>query len=487
MAKKGKLVVSYMMVLAVAVCLYIVPGVSFAEQASFEGVTLKVLIGSGGEAPLFTYHQKYLEKKLGLKFKVISESGKTHYALCMKDWMMGGGSYDLVINLPRWNAEFMAQGYYLPITDYLKSDADAMADYNDIVKKYRKLYCEWRDNIYAIVVDGDGSIMYWRKDILNNPDYQARFKAEYGYELPTPPKTWDEFIDVSQFFSGWDWDQDGKKNYGSFFMQLRPSDVIMPFLPVYMTMSNGLLPFDEQVHPQINNEYGVQALEIMEKVIKTAPPGHLGWDALESWGAVWNGTLAMSLNWGDVGKYLLCDEKGGGCGVHWKGKMGYSQWPGIYHGEKFVSFNPLFWGRIMALTRFTEHPEACYAVMRELLRPERKMISLSDWESCADVYAYSARDASKWDIPIDQEFIDAYLGALDHGVPHLMLPGAEEYHLVAGREITGYFLGKYDEETALRRVEQGWEKVTERLGRTRQQAAWSSYIQQMLNIGFRLK
>ena len=487
MIQKKRAAVKYLSLLA-AVCLLLVfTGNLWAE--SFKGVTLKALIGAGGEAPLLTYHTDYLEQKLGLKIKIISQPDPQHYQLCMKDWMIGGGSYDIVTLLPRWNAEFMGMGYLLPIGDYLKSDPEAMKDYEDIVEKYRKLYCEWGGEIYSIVVDGDGAILYYRKDILGDPAHQAKFQAKYGYNLPVPPKTWDQLLDVAEFFAGWDWDNDGKKNYGCYFMTFNPEAVILHYLPIFMTVSNGLLAFDEEVHPQINNEYGIEALKILRKVLDTSPPGYLGIDYVGSWKLVWDGTLAMSLNYGDVGKYLLYGGEGAreGCGPHWRGKLGYAQWPGLYHEGKFVSFNPLFYGRIMAGTRFTKHPEAVRAALRELLRPERKMISLSDVTSCADVYAYSARDAENWTIPVEQEFIDAYLGALDHGVPHLMVPGAEEYHRALGRQIIGYIQGKYDEKTTLANIEKEWEDITNRLSRGKQQAAWSTYLERMLEIGFRLK
>ncbi len=473
--------------IVVAFCLL---GSTSYGQKPFEGVKLTALIGAGGEAPLLTYHVDYLKEVLGVDFEIINEPDPNHYQLLMKDWMTGEGAYDIVTSIPRWNGDFMGGGYFLPITEYLKKDPEAMKDYEDIVETYRKIYCEWGGEIYGIVVDGDAQILYYRKDIFENPDYQARFKERYGYDLPIPPQTWDQFRDVAEFFTGWDWDNDGEVEYGASFSGIDfPQHVYMYWAPVFASYSNGLYPFDKELRPQINNEFGIKALQLFKEVCtKYAPEGFIGMTIVATWQAFWQGKVAMALDWGDVGKYLLCDERGEGCGLHWKGKVGYALWPGVEHEGALVQYNTLSYGRIMAIPRSTKYPDAAYAVLRELLRPERKMISLSDWVSCADVYAYSARDASKWTIPIEQEFIDAYLGALAHGVPDLMIPGNEEYYMEFGKIVTSYLLGEFDEKTALSKAEEAWERITERLGRKKLVEIWQAYVEGTLEkLGFKFK
>jgi len=77
--------------------------------------------------------------------------------------------------------------------------------------------------IYAIPLDGDNHIFYYRRDALENPDYQREFKDKYGYELGAP-RTWDQVRDLAEFFNGWDWDGDGRKEYGVVeAMAIRPT------------------------------------------------------------------------------------------------------------------------------------------------------------------------------------------------------------------------------------------------------------------------
>ena len=64
----------------------------------------------------------------------------------------------------------------------------------------------WGDVGYGVLNDADGQVLYYRRDILNDPKWQAAFKQAMGYDLPVPPKTWQQLLDISRFFAGKNWD-----------------------------------------------------------------------------------------------------------------------------------------------------------------------------------------------------------------------------------------------------------------------------------------
>ena len=64
----------------------------------------------------------------------------------------------------------------------------------------------WEGEGYGVLNDGDGQVLYYRKSALTDPDHMAAFKAEYGYDLPEPPKTWQQLLDVATYFNGKNWD-----------------------------------------------------------------------------------------------------------------------------------------------------------------------------------------------------------------------------------------------------------------------------------------
>ena len=45
------------------------------------------------------------------------------------------------------------------------------------------------DHWYAFNNDHDGMVIYYRRDLFTDPQWQAAFQEEYGYEFPLPPRT----------------------------------------------------------------------------------------------------------------------------------------------------------------------------------------------------------------------------------------------------------------------------------------------------------
>ena len=62
----------------------------------------------------------------------------------------------------------------------------------------KRLYT-WQGKLYGVLFDADAQILYYRKDVLGNADYQEKFKSKLGYDLPNPPKTMKEMHDVASF------------------------------------------------------------------------------------------------------------------------------------------------------------------------------------------------------------------------------------------------------------------------------------------------
>src|SRR5438093_60590 len=58
----------------------------------------------------------------------------------------------------------------------------------------------YNGKIYGLVVDGDVLVTYYRKDLFEDPDNQAAFKAKYGHDL-APPKSYKEFGDIACFLT----------------------------------------------------------------------------------------------------------------------------------------------------------------------------------------------------------------------------------------------------------------------------------------------
>ena len=72
--------------------------------------------------------------------------------------------------------------------------------------------------------DADGQVLYYRRDVLNDPENQAAFKAAVGYDLPVPPRTWQQVLDIARFFDGKNWDAHDSQPDSGIVLHLKPGE-----------------------------------------------------------------------------------------------------------------------------------------------------------------------------------------------------------------------------------------------------------------------
>jgi multiple sugar transport system substrate-binding protein len=68
----------------------------------------------------------------------------------------------------------------------------------DLTRGQEALY-KWGGKWFGVPFDHDGQVLYYRKDILNDPKWKEAFKKEVGYDMPVPPETLDQLYDISNF------------------------------------------------------------------------------------------------------------------------------------------------------------------------------------------------------------------------------------------------------------------------------------------------
>ena len=145
----------------------------------------------------------------------------------------------------------------------------------------KRLYT-WQGKLYGVLFDADAQILYYRKDVLGNADYQEKFKSKLGYDLPNPPKTMKEMHDVASFFTGWDWNGDGKDDWGISLHAKANEQGFFHFLtlaaPYVISSNNKYFYFNpDDMKPLINSEGHLRALEDYVKFLANGPREQIGW------------------------------------------------------------------------------------------------------------------------------------------------------------------------------------------------------------------
>ena len=93
----------------------------------------------------------------------------------------------------------------MPIDELQASGKYPKWTYDDMPPSLKALH-QWEGVGYGVLNDGDGQVLYYRNDMLARCEHQAAFKTEYGYDLPNPPQTWQQLLDISKYFNGKNWD-----------------------------------------------------------------------------------------------------------------------------------------------------------------------------------------------------------------------------------------------------------------------------------------
>ena len=205
---------------------------------------------------------------------------------------------DLMIGDSQWIGGAAESGHYVKLNDFFAKEGIKMSDFMPATVTG---YSEWpkkTPNYWALPAMGDSVGWTYRKDWFNKPEVKAEFKQKYNREL-APPKTWDEFKQVAEFFQGRT--IDSKKVYGAYVFTERGSEGIT------MGVTNVLYPYgfryDDAAKPYamegiVNSPDAAKGLEFYKALYKCCtPPGMTNAYMQEGLDAFKSGQVAMMMNW----------------------------------------------------------------------------------------------------------------------------------------------------------------------------------------------
>ena len=129
------------------------------------------------------------------------------------DLMTGTGTYDIIVGPSWFYGDYISNDWILFSDKNLNDPRMPKWEPESILPPLQELY-SWGGKWVGFNNDHDGQVLYYQRDILNDPKWQEEFKKETGKDLPVPPKTWEEVYEVAKFFHGKDWNGDGDPDYG---------------------------------------------------------------------------------------------------------------------------------------------------------------------------------------------------------------------------------------------------------------------------------
>lgn len=267
-----------------------------AEEPAAGAVTeLKILWAQWDPADYLQEIGNLYEEQTGIKVEVVQEPWGSFYDRAFTEFAAQGDSWDMIVGDSQWLGQAATQGHYVDITEFLTSNGIDKTVTPATLTYYGE-YPTGSGSYWAFPTEGDADGWAYRKDLFENADEQAAFKAEYGYDLAVP-KTWAELLDIAKFFTRPDADP---PLYGAAIYTQKDYDAItMGYENVMFSYgANWQNAETNEVLGVVNAPEAIAALEYYRELYSCCSPPGLG-NAFfqETNDAFIGGQVAMSMNY----------------------------------------------------------------------------------------------------------------------------------------------------------------------------------------------
>lgn len=304
---------------------------------------------------------------------------------------------DVVILDSQFIGEAVAGGHVIDLTDWMKTNIDV----DDFVPSALTAYGEYpagSGKFYGVAAEGDTQMLVYRKDIFDNAQVKADFKAATGKDLALPTK-WTELLEIAKFFK----DSGGKYGVANGYTTHwcgTPAcyDQLATHENQILWSFGGELwdPKTYKVEGFVNSDIAVKALEFDKALFQTGPEGQGNFQFNEAVDAVCSGSTFMTTIWYGFGPAFVDPA-----GCKNSANIGYGIVPG--EDKHFLSLG----GMGLSASTYTKDKDATLAFIKWF---ESKDTQLA-W---AKLGGFSARksvlasDEFKNAAPYNPSFSEAY-------------------------------------------------------------------------------
>ena len=405
------------------------------------------------------------EKLTGIKVKVVEVPTDQMFTKIMQDYRSGAGAYDALNVIPSWMPDLVKAGALEPL-DTLVDQYGYRDELQDIAPAYRDNQMKVDDKIYGFPDDGDVMLLYYRKDIFEDPKMMEEFKAKHGYDL-APPKDWKQFAEIGQFIT----DKMAPKTYGAGFFRTAP-------YPQYMyqerfRMEGGKFFDPETMKSTVNSEAGVKVLQGMLADNKYMPPGVEQWNFVDNLANFLQGTTAMTISWPPYGRWAA----GYGSGeeaLNWvpktqiAGKVGYAINP-LGRPELGVGF-------ALSISSTSKNKEAAYLFIQWLNSKQTSLERVQLPYTLRDPFRTSHYESPEyrklW--PDAGAYLDTVKLSGEKGLLDLSLLQQDKYDEAMMRSISSLWAGE-DPKTVADSMAAQFDAITEKVGIDKQKEVYGAW------------
>jgi multiple sugar transport system substrate-binding protein len=472
--------------------------VEYLKSKPYKNTTINVMVLRSAVGDCVEYHAPRWEEQTGAHVNITKIPIDTLHQEIFAD-LKGPGQYDAYQTAAWFYGDYFTsdEPTIVEIAPFLKDPKYPYWNPEEFLPAIKRLYT-WKGKLYGVLFDADAQILYYRKDVLGNADYQEKFKSKLGYDLPNPPKTMKEMHDVASFFTGWDWNGDGKDDWGISLHAKVNEQGFFHFLtlaaPYVVSPNNRYFYFNpDDMKPLINSEGHLRALEDYVKFLANGPKEQIGWTLPQGWTPFLTGHAVMEPTWGDL-PTLAQDRARSSV----QGRVGATLIPGTTD-----AFNPITgqWDKFplnvvgntnggswhCVISRLSKQKEATYDFLAFMANKKNAFFnSANGWTGVQPGMKYeyfppvgtaTFNEWAKqgWDKGDATAFLDAYYKnlVLPEQQIYLRIPGAAKYWHELDVRVSSVLAGETKPKAALDDIYQTWEQITEHYGRENQKKLYA--------------
>jgi multiple sugar transport system substrate-binding protein len=488
------------------------------RTADFAGQTLTVAtLGQGARGgisgPLYFWRPAF-EAATGATLEIVEIPFNQLGVDIPTDFLTGQNTYDVINNAAWFYGDYVSNGWIQPIDSYVGAEGYPSWDPSDVAQPLLDLMT-WEGNLYGTLNDGDAQLLYFRKDILEDPEWQAAYEAEVGSPMPYPINTWQDLLAITTFFNGKDWNGDGDPDDGIslhlrsggqgffHFMTLSAPFSITPADgddPTAVTQYDNVYWFDPtDMTPLINQPGPIAALEFLQQLAATGQEAQFGWELGEAWNNFLNGNAIATFSWGDVGslsqkpdRSTIMGNLGASripCSTTWYDReagamVEDAENPNCVGNTTGGSWHP-------TMSAFTDTPELAYYFMAMQANPSINFWNVTSGWTGVDPSSLSHLFPPRGNATLEQytqygfnasdaeQYITAYGENLfSHPTyqTYLRIPGTPEYWTALDTRLAEAMTGQRTPQEALDLTAEEWNGITGDIGLESQLAIYQQSI-----------
>ncbi len=436
-------------------------GIKALKEAGLvkEGDTFTIMHHSGQRNNIVPALEEW-NKLTGLNFQSAEIGLESDiYVKAMNEAVVRTGDYDVFLTMCNWIGDMAEAGLIYDLTPwYEKYDPEVDHGPDAFVPPLDHFTTTYKGRRFAIGADDDAYSIFFRKDLMEDPDEQKAFEDKYGRPLEVP-NTWPEFDEWVEF---WDRPEEG----------MRGAHLYAERYFAYTTwaarfISKGGIYFDDNMDPGIASDEGVEALEEMVRLTQN----YMHEDTITGdWSGAYTrfpeGTAFCAMAWASLGKWAQDPETS-----KIVGKVGYGLVPGTMHDGVLIRAAPHVVGWSFSVSRYGKSPEAAYCWIQWFTGPAVGVEAIARIGTL-DIFRKSWFEDPGMKQAYGAEFMPVLLGNTENCFPDVSLRGANEYLDKLNLHIQAANSGDEDPEAALKAAADEWQEITDRLGRLGQIEAW---------------